>query len=78
MIQARSFPVCNSNGRMIRTIGIAEDITEQRRVLDEIQGAREQAELLDAILQVLGTTSPPTTPPLLVTRYSLRESKRGL
>jgi PAS domain S-box-containing protein len=43
-IHARSFPVCDSAGKFIRAVGIAEDITEQRRVLDAIQNAKEAAE----------------------------------
>jgi PAS domain S-box-containing protein len=43
-IHARSFPVCDAAGKFIRAVGIAEDITEQRRVLDAIQAAKDAAE----------------------------------
>jgi PAS domain S-box-containing protein len=43
-IHARSFPVFDSKGKFIRAVGIAEDITERRRVLIELQSAREAAE----------------------------------
>ena len=43
-IHARSFPVFDSKGKFIRVVGIAEDITERRRVLIELQSARESAE----------------------------------
>jgi len=43
-IHARSFPVCDSAGKFIRAVGIAEDISEQRRVLDAIQAAKDAAE----------------------------------
>ena len=43
-IHARGFPVFDSKGKFIRAVGIAEDITERRRVLIELQSAREAAE----------------------------------
>jgi signal transduction histidine kinase/CheY-like chemotaxis protein len=43
-IHARSFPVCDAEGKAVRTVGIAEDITERRRVLDEINAAKTAAE----------------------------------
>jgi two-component system, sensor histidine kinase and response regulator len=43
-IQARSFPVLDSSGKFVRLVGVAEDVTEQRRVLDEIRAAQEAAE----------------------------------
>jgi two-component system sensor histidine kinase/response regulator len=43
-IHARAFPVFDSKGKFIRAVGIAEDITERRRVLIELQAARESAE----------------------------------
>src|SRR6202142_3532557 len=43
-IHARGFPVFDSKGKFIRAVGIAEDITERRRVLIELQAAREAAE----------------------------------
>lgn len=43
-IHARAFPVFDSKGKFIRAVGIAEDITERRRVLVELQAARESAE----------------------------------
>jgi PAS domain S-box-containing protein len=43
-IHASSFPVCDSEGKFLRSVGIAEDITEQRRVLEEVRAARAVAE----------------------------------
>jgi two-component system sensor histidine kinase/response regulator len=43
-IHARCFPVCDPEGKFLRSVGIAEDITEQRRVLEEVRGARAAAE----------------------------------
>ena len=43
-IHARSSPVCDSQGKFLRSVGIAEDTTEQRRVLEEVRGARAAAE----------------------------------
>ncbi len=43
-IHARCFPVCDSEGKFLRTVGIAEDITEQRRVLEAVRAAQAAAE----------------------------------
>ncbi|MBZ5568586.1 MAG: PAS domain S-box protein [Acidobacteriia bacterium] len=43
-IHARSFPVCDPGGKFLRAVGIAEDVTERRRVLEEVRGARAAAE----------------------------------
>jgi PAS domain S-box-containing protein len=43
-LHARSFPVCDSAGKFIRAVGTAEDISEQRRVLDAIRAAKDAAE----------------------------------
>ena len=43
-IHARCFPVCDSEGKFLRTVGIAEDVTEQRRVLEAVRAARAAAE----------------------------------
>jgi PAS domain S-box-containing protein len=48
-IHARSFPVFDANGKFIRAVGIAEDITERRRVLDDVLSARAAAEATDRI-----------------------------
>jgi PAS domain S-box-containing protein len=48
-IHARCFPVFDSKGRFIRAVGIAEDITERRRVLDEILRARTAAEAANRV-----------------------------
>jgi PAS domain S-box-containing protein len=48
-IHARSFPVFDANGKFIRAVGIAEDVTERRRVLDEVLSARAAAEATDRI-----------------------------
>jgi PAS domain S-box-containing protein len=44
IIHARTFPVHDSEGRFIRVVGIAEDVTEQRRMFSALQGAKEIAE----------------------------------
>ena len=43
-IHSRSFPVLDSKGKFIRAVGIAEDITERRRVLEEVRSAKAAAE----------------------------------
>ena len=43
-IRSRSFPVQGSRGRVDRIVGIAEDITEQKRLLEELEAARAAAE----------------------------------
>jgi len=43
-IHARAFPVSDPAGNFIRVVGIAEDTTERRRVLDEVKAARTAAE----------------------------------
>ncbi len=43
-IRTRSFPVRNSGGELIRTVGISEEITEQKRHETELILAREGAE----------------------------------
>jgi two-component system sensor histidine kinase/response regulator len=48
-IHARCFPVCDPQGKFLRSVGIAEDITEQRRVLEEVRGARAVAEAANRV-----------------------------
>jgi PAS domain S-box-containing protein len=48
-IHARCFPVCDPEGKFLRSVGIAEDITEQRRVLEEVRGARAAAEAANRV-----------------------------
>jgi two-component system sensor histidine kinase/response regulator len=43
-IHARSFPVQDSQGKLYRIVGIAEDITDRKRALDEMAAARAAAE----------------------------------
>ncbi len=43
-IHARSFPVQDSQGKLGRIVGIAEDITDRKRALDEMAAARAAAE----------------------------------
>ncbi|MGA2115189.1 MAG: PAS domain S-box protein [Bryobacteraceae bacterium] len=43
-IRDRAFPVRGQDGRVIRVVGIAEDITEQKRYEEELIQAREDAE----------------------------------
>lgn len=43
-IHARSFPAGDSEGRLSRIVGIAEDITERKRALEEMEVARAAAE----------------------------------
>ena len=44
-IHARSFPVQDAQGKLGRIVGIAEDITENKRALEEIESARAAAEV---------------------------------
>jgi PAS domain S-box-containing protein len=48
-IHARSFPVLDAKGKFIRAVRIGEAITEQRRVLEEIQSARAAAETANRV-----------------------------
>jgi len=43
-IHARSFPVHDSQGKLGRIVGIAEDITDRKRALEEMEVARAAAE----------------------------------
>lgn len=43
-IHARSFPVEDSQGKLCRIVGIAEDITDRKKMLDEVELARAAAE----------------------------------
>jgi two-component system sensor histidine kinase/response regulator len=43
-IYARNFPVQDSHGKLIRIVGIAEDITDRKKAMDEVEGARAAAE----------------------------------
>jgi PAS domain S-box-containing protein len=43
-IHARSFPILDSKDKFVRAVGIAEDITERQRVLDELRSATTAAE----------------------------------
>ncbi len=44
-IYARSFPARDSNGKLSRIVGIAEDITERRLIFDEMEHAKMAAEV---------------------------------
>jgi two-component system, sensor histidine kinase and response regulator len=48
-IRARSFPVFDGNGKFIRAVGIAEDITAQRLALDDMQRTRAAAETANRV-----------------------------
>src|SRR5271154_3452124 len=48
-IRARSFPVLDGNGKLIRAVGIAEDITTQRLALGDMQRTRAAAEAANRI-----------------------------
>ena len=43
-IYARSFPVQDTQGKLGRIVGIAEDITDRKRALEEMEFARAAAE----------------------------------
>lgn len=43
-IYSRSFPVEDSQGKLCRIVGIAEDITDRKRVLEQTEAARAAAE----------------------------------
>src|SRR5207249_11642070 len=43
-IHARSFPVQDSQGNLRRIVGIAEDITDRKRTLEEMDAAKAAAE----------------------------------
>ena len=43
-IRDRAFPVCDEAGQVVRVVGVAEDITEQRHYREELIRAREGAE----------------------------------
>ena len=43
-IRNRTFPVLDHNGRLYRVVGIAEDITERKRVEEEMRKAKDAAE----------------------------------
>jgi len=43
-IRDRAFPVRSADGRLIRIVGLAEDISEQKRYQDELIRAREAAD----------------------------------
>ncbi len=43
-IRGRAFPICDSDGKLIRVVGIAEDITERKRYEQELIRAQEGAE----------------------------------
>src|SRR5207253_2769835 len=46
-IHARSFPVEDSQGKLRRIVGIAEDITDRKRALEEMEFAMAAAETAD-------------------------------
>lgn len=48
-IRARSFPVLDGNGKFIRVVGIAEDITAHRLALGDMQRTRAAAEAANRI-----------------------------
>ena len=43
-IRARAFPIHNQAGQLLRIVGIAEEITQRKRYLEELIHAREDAE----------------------------------
>jgi len=46
-LHARSFPVEDSQGKLCRIVGIGEDITDRKRMFEEIEAARAAAEAAD-------------------------------
>jgi len=48
-IRGRSFPVLDGNGKLIRAVGIAQDITAQHLALDDMQRTRAAAEAANRV-----------------------------
>ena len=49
-LHARTFPVKDANGRVYRVVGVAEDVTERRRVEEQFR----QAQKMEAVGQLAG------------------------
>ncbi len=80
-IRDRAFPVCDSAGRVVRMVGIAEDITERRRLEREILEVsdREQArigqDLHDSLCQKLVSLAFDTQ--AMAERLAMRSAPEG-
>jgi len=55
-IHARTFPVKNSAGKLVRSVGLAEDITERKRVEGKIQQNLERIRALHDIDTAISAT----------------------
>ncbi|TAG91400.1 MAG: PAS domain S-box protein [Oscillatoriales cyanobacterium] len=58
-IRDRAFPIRNSTGEIYRIVGIAEDISERKRVQKELQDAKQMyQQILDAITDFILVKGP--------------------
>ena len=58
-VRDRAYPVYNQDGNVYRVVGVVDDITERRKILDEVQEAQAQfQQVTDHIDQVFWITDP--------------------
>ncbi|HEV2666492.1 MAG TPA: PAS domain S-box protein, partial [Blastocatellia bacterium] len=58
-VHDRGFPVCDEAGNIRHIVGVAEDITDRKRVEDELrESERRYAALAEAVPQLVWTTGP--------------------
>ncbi|TAE01512.1 MAG: PAS domain S-box protein [Oscillatoriales cyanobacterium] len=58
-IRDRAFPIRNSTGEIYRIVGIAEDISDRKRVQKELQDAKQMyQQILDAITDIILVKGP--------------------
>ena len=58
-VRDRAYPVYKQDGNVYRVVGVVDDITERRKILDEVQEAQAQfQQVTDHIDQVFWITDP--------------------